>query len=67
MKIPDEIKQPTNYKDSPVITPTDWCLQRLLAMNSLSPRTLSLLAKVAEYIVSLPVFKVPLTPKNVFH
>ena len=54
-EIPDEIKQPTNSKDSPVLTPTDWCLQLLLAINSLSPRTLSVLAKVAEYIVSLPV------------
>ena len=54
-EIPEEIKQPTNSKDSPAITPTDWCLQRLLAMNSLSPRSLSLLTKVAESIVSLPV------------
>ena len=54
-EIPDEIKHPTNSKDSPVVTPTDWCLQRHLAMNNLSPHTLSLLAKAAEYIVSLPV------------
>ena len=35
--------------------PTDWCLQRLLTMNTLSPRNLPLLAKVAQSIVSLPV------------
>ncbi|PFX15667.1 hypothetical protein AWC38_SpisGene20108 [Stylophora pistillata] len=54
-EIPDQIKLPTNSKDRPVITPTDWCLQQLLTTNSLSPCNLSLLAKVAEYIVSLPV------------
>jgi len=26
-EIPDEIKQATNSKDSPVIIPTDFCLQ----------------------------------------
>ena len=55
-EIPQEIKQPTNSKATSTVTiPTDWCLQRLLTMNTLSPRNLPLLAKVAESIVSLPV------------
>ena len=54
-EIPQEIQQPSHSKVSPVITPTDWCLQRLLTMNNLSPRNLPLLAKVAESIVAIPV------------
>ena len=54
-EIPQEIQQPSHSKVSLVITPTDWCLQRLLTMNNLSLRNLPLLATVAESIVAIPV------------
>ena len=53
-ELPDEVRKPPGGKD-PTITPTDWCLKKLLQLKDLAPFNLPLVAKVANAVVSLPV------------
>ena len=54
--LPEEVRKPPGSTGSnPSITPTDWCLQKLLVMKDLVPFNLPLVAKVAESVISLPV------------
>ena len=53
-ELPEEVRKTRGGK-IPTITPTDWCLKRLLYLKDLLPFNLPLVAHEANAVVSLPV------------
>ena len=53
-ELPEEVRKPPGGK-IPTITPTDWCLKRLLCLKDLVPFNLPLVPHKANAVVSLPV------------
>lgn len=53
-ELPDKGRKCPGGKD-PTITPTDWCLKKLLQLKDLAPFNIPLVAKVGNAVVSLPV------------
>lgn len=53
-ELPEEVRKPPGGK-VPTITPTNWCLKRLLCLKDLVPFNLPLVTHMANAVVSLPV------------